>query len=222
MKRLALILVLLWSTIASAQHWNLTEDGDHLKCIVKIKCKNGMGTGFVVGKNKIITARHVSECELESVVFQGGITVPAKLIRNAAGGSDVSLVEAETPESVVIAKIATQAPRRGDYLEFAGLGGNASLKNIRHFWGTAGAPSCDHSVYAGEALIPGDSGGPVFNGKHEVVGVISGGWFWWGMTQGKSPGSKLPMTYPARAMGLKGIESALAKPEVIKIELKGM
>ena len=59
------------------------------------------------------------------------------------------------------------------------------------------------------ALLPGDSGGPVFNERQEVVGVISGGWFWWDGGVTNSGGSIIQATWPARACNVSVIQKLL-------------
>lgn len=112
---------------------------------------------------------------------------------------DVALLRVAIPKSTKPARIATESIKHGELLEFTGFGGGSSIKAPRHFNSQASAPTTPDLIYADTTLLPGDSGGAVFNEKREVVGVISGGWIWWqGGVQGPV-GQTVPTTWPARA-----------------------
>jgi len=101
----------------------------------------------------------------------------------------------------------------GDKLEFAGLGGGSKLDCcIRHFSAVASSPSSLEKIFADVPLLPGDSGGPVFNEKHEVVGIISGGWFWWNSgLMDKDGNASIRTTWPARASNVGPLKTLMAK-----------
>ena len=75
----------------------------------------------------------------------------------------------------------------------------------------ADPPSSFEKIFADVPLLPGDSGGPVFNADHEVVGIISGGWFWWDSGLKTSNGSYIRTTWPARASNVGPIQSMMEK-----------
>ena len=91
-------------------------------------------------------------------------------------------------------------------LEFCGYGGNASLDQLRHFKAMSESPTNNKQIFASVPLLSGDSGGPVFNAKYQVVGVISGGWFWFDGETSKN-GARQILTWPARSSNLKPIVS---------------
>ena len=68
-------------------------------------------------------------------------------------------------------------------------------------------------IFADVPLLPGDSGGPVFNSNREVVGVISGGWFWYDAGVKLPNGSKIRPTWPARASNIDPIRVLMANIE---------
>jgi hypothetical protein len=75
----------------------------------------------------------------------------------------------------------------------------------------ASPPSTIEKIFADVPLLPGDSGGPVFNSNQEVVGIISGGWFWWNSGVKSDNGSYVRTTWPARASNIGPIQNMVAK-----------
>ena len=108
--------------------------------------------------------------------------------------------------------------KSGDKLEFAGLGGGSKLNCCsRHFSAKASSPSSLEKIFADAPLLPGDSGGPVFNSDHEVVGIISGGWFWWKSGLMANDGiASIRTTWPARASNVGPIRTLIANQEISK------
>ena len=100
--------------------------------------------------------------------------------------------------------------KRGDRLELVGLGGGTNLTNcVRAFKSSASPPSSGDKIFADVPLLPGDSGGPIFNSRQEVVGVISGGWFWWDSGVTSPDGAMMRTTWPARASNVAPIRRML-------------
>lgn len=115
---------------------------------------------------------------------------------------DVALLRVALPEGHKPVRLASTEIKPGDKLEFAGLGGGSDVTKPRHFNALASAPTTDNQIFADATLLPGDSGGAVFNGNNEVVGIISGGWIWWEGGIKNSGGHRVPATWPARACNL--------------------
>ena len=118
---------------------------------------------------------------------------------------DVALLRVALPKGKKPARVAANPIKPGDSLEFAGLGGGSSVKKPRHFNAQASAPTTSQLIFADAPLLPGDSGGAVFNKKREVVGIISGGWIWWEGGVRSTNGQNIPATWPARACNLTPI-----------------
>ena len=131
---------------------------------------------------------------------------------------DIAIIEGWVPENAISAKLSQTAAKSGDYLEFVGLGGKCSVDNPRRFFGHASITTDEEELYSHDTLfVPGDSGGPVFNKNGELIGVISGGWFWWDGVESKSYGD-IKTTWPAKSCGLKPIEQLFDK---LMKEIKG-
>lgn len=118
---------------------------------------------------------------------------------------DLAMLLVALPSDIKPARLARRAVKRGDRLEFAGLGGGTDVRRPRHFRADASNPTNETLIFADATLLPGDSGGPVFNSDHEVVGIISGGWIWWDGGVKNKTGQKVIATWPARACNYKPI-----------------
>ena len=206
--------------------WDWTKGSPHHQSIVQIDAGDGAGTGIVISIDKTkkikdgfegycLTASHVVQ-----EVFDNSIKIHFRNGRRSKGcrvverddERDIALVWAWIPGDIEPAVLATDPIKSGDKLEFAGLGGGSDLRTcLRHFSGTASPPSGMEKIFADVPLLPGDSGGPVFNSNKEVVGIISGGWFWWDGGVKLPNGSEIKATWPARASNIDPIRILMAK-----------
>jgi len=203
--------------------WNWTPQADHHKAVVEVSTPHGSGTGVLisVNKNKLVkdgfegyclTAWHV----VQDDAIDGKIKVEYHNKRRAKGckvvqhdeAKDVALLWVWAPKDIEPAKLAKQTIKHGDKLEICGLGGGSDI--IRSFQAVASPPSSIEKIFADTPLIPGDSGGPVFNDKNEVVGIISGGWFWWDSGLKTASGTYIRTTWPARASNVGPLQLMMA------------
>ena len=207
--------------------WKWTPVADYHQSVVEVSTSGGAGTGVLISVNKdkpikdghegyVVTAWHV----IQDDIVDGQIKVTYKNGKRARGcqvvdhdeDKDVALLWVWVPEGIKPAKLAKEPVERGDKLELAGLGGGTKLKDcIRAFEAHASPPSSIEKIFADVPLLPGDSGGPVFNENHEVVGIISGGWFWWDSGLRTANGSYIRTTWPARASNVGPIQMMMAK-----------
>jgi hypothetical protein len=228
-----LFFVLLSHSEASAQSgkdtmlWEWTPRGDHHNAIVSVHSGNGSGTGVVIKVDKekpirngfegwCLTASHVVSDDDDKreikVEYQNGKRAKrCKVIRYDAQ-HDLALLWVWVPAGTEAVDVAETPVELGHTIEFAGLGGNSDLKCcIRHFVAKASVSTNPNQLFADAPLLPGDSGGPVFNDQQELTGIISGGWFW--LTAKKSRDSdsddRIRVTWPARAGNLGAIVELL-------------
>lgn len=207
--------------------WKWTPVASYHESIVEVSTSGGSGTGVLISVNKdkpvkdgfeglVLTAWHV----VQDDIVDGKIKVTYRNKRRAKScrvvehdeAKDVAILWVWVPGDITPAKLATQRVKRGDRLELVGLGGGTDLAScVRAFEATASPPSSIEKIFADVPLLPGDSGGPVFNENHEVVGIISGGWFWWDSGLKTASGSYMRTTWPARASNVGPIRSMMAK-----------
>lgn len=206
--------------------WKWTPIADHHHSIVEINSAGGVGTGVVVEidsekplkgghEGYVLTAFHVvqddkGEGEIK-VKYRNGKRAKKCRIVHADEQKDVALLWVWVPDGIPSSPVATDPIESGDELEFAGLGGGSQLNFIRHFAAEASSPSSLEKIFADVPLLPGDSGGPVFNQQNEVVGIISGGWFWFNSGIKTPSGSSIRTTWPARASNVGPLRTLIAK-----------
>ena len=194
--------------------WKWTKHANHLDSIVKLRVDDGQATGVVVQPSDrselqkqeclVLTAYHVVQTaktkDSIQVEFPSGEKTRKCKVVAFDLEHDIALLKSWAPKKVVAVKPAVEVPKYKTFLEFAGLGGDRSLKEIRHFSSRATQPTNGKFIYADETLLPGDSGGPVFNRRHQLVGIISGGWFWWDAGIKTGDGIPLLSTWPALSL----------------------
>ena len=207
--------------------WEWTPIAQHHHSIVEISSAGGTGTGVVVEiddskplkggfEGYVLTAYHVVQDDNGEhkikIKYRNGKKARKCRIVHSDEQKDVALLWVWVPDGIPASPVATDPIESGDKLEFAGLGGGSKLKCcIRHFAAIASSPSSLEKIFADVPLLPGDSGGPVFNEKREVVGIISGGWFWFNSGITTPSGSLVRTTWPARASNVGPLQTLIAK-----------
>jgi S1-C subfamily serine protease len=199
--------------------WEWTQTGSHHNAVVKVETESGSGTGVLVHvfedrpaangfEGICLTAEHVvSDTNDKSikVLYHNGKRAKNCKVLSTNEAFDLALLWVWVPSDISPAALANSAMMIGHPLEFCGLGGGSSLNQMRHFSSVAESPTNLNQIFASTPLLPGDSGGPVFNVNGEVVGVISGGWFWFDGGVKTQSGKQISVTWPARACHLDPI-----------------
>lgn len=204
--------------------WNWTQSSDHHSAVVKVKTDAGAGSGVLVHvfrsrpvgngyEGLVLTANHVvSDAKTIKVAYQNGKNAKDCTVVSVNEEVDVAFLRVWVPSSAKEVPLAKTGSRPGDTLEYCGYGGGVYLNQLRHFEATSDKPTNSNQIFSPVALMSGDSGGPVFNADHEVVGIISGGWFWFDGVSSKD-GIRHNLTWPARASNLKPILKLVAELE---------
>jgi hypothetical protein len=210
--------------------WTFTSRTDHHKAVVRVSVGNASGTGTIVRVNQdkpkgngfegyCLTAYHVvrdrppGDSQIKVHYRDGRISKGCQVVAFDAE-YDAALLWVWVPANLNAATVAKQPVAGRDTIEICGLGGNSKLKCcLRSFKAIAALPTTEHQLYADVSLLPGDSGGPVFNTKGQVVGVISGGWFWWDARVRDKSGGHVMATWPARAANGTVLGKLIARVE---------
>lgn len=196
------------------EHWNWTPSAKHHEAVVKVKTESGSGTGVIVHVFKsrpisngfeglCLTANHVvadndGEQNIK-VAYQNGKRAKRCKVISVNEANDIALLWVWVPEDLTAATIATEEVVVGESLEFCGLGGGSTLDMMRHFDSRSESPTDSKMIFASVPLLSGDSGGPIFNSDSQLVGIISGGWFWFDGGVKTQTGRSISVTWPARA-----------------------
>ena len=208
--------------------WQWSSAAPHHQSIVQVELDGGTGTGVVVWIDKTranagghegwcLTAWHVvagdKDRRLIKIHYRNGQSAKHCKVLASNEKNDVALVWVWVPDSIRPAPVAANAVQPGDSIEICGLGGGSALECcLRHFDTMAAVTTNQQKIFADVTLLPGDSGGPVFNEQNQVVGVVSGGWFWWdgGVTNNGSP---VRATWPARTSNLQSLLDVMQQAE---------
>ena len=145
--------------------------------------EEGLGSGVVVSEEGLVlTAAHVIQtAEKVKVKFTSGKEVPAKIIR-LAKEADVALLElAWVPDNLTIAPLAdSDKVKIGERICIIGAPyGLAHSLSVGHISGRHEEINTTSGFIRAEffqtdaSINHGNSGGPMFNSKGEVVGIVS-------------------------------------------------
>ncbi|MDE2403765.1 MAG: Do family serine endopeptidase [Sphingomonadales bacterium] len=132
--------------------------------------------GYVVTNNHVITAEGKGEVESISVTLPNGDDYPAKLVgRDAA--SDLAVLKITTPKPLPFVKFGdSRNARVGDWVIAIGnpfgLGGTVTAGIISAVYRNTGTGSAyDRYLQTDAAINRGNSGGPMFDMKGQVIGI---------------------------------------------------
>lgn len=134
------------------------------------------GSGFFVsGDGYVVTNNHVVDHGKSiEVTTNGGKTYQAKVI-GADPLTDVALIKVEVPGDFSYVRFASTEPEIGDWVLAVGnpfgLGGTVTAGIISGRGRDIGAGPYDDYLQIDAAVNKGNSGGPSFNVKGEVIGV---------------------------------------------------
>jgi serine protease Do len=138
-----------------------------------------LGSGFVIDpKGYVVTNYHVvAQAETVSVVFSDDTTLKARVV-GADPKTDLALLKVEPKTPLAYVSFGdSDALRVGDWVVAVGnpfgLGGSVSAGIVSARGRNINAGPFDDFIQTDAAINRGNSGGPLFNRKGEVVGINS-------------------------------------------------
>ena len=143
---------------------------------VKVLPAEGHGSGVHVGNRYIITAAHVvgAAATVKVKAKHGGESEADVLWINKA--HDIALLRARELQGVAVSQIDCSVPAIGQHIQ--GVGAPGPLEFI-HAFGQVSSGVQSNRLWASYfiaamAIGPGMSGGPVFDARGKVVGIMVG------------------------------------------------
>jgi S1-C subfamily serine protease len=136
------------------------------------------GTGFVVGPDRILTAKHVVEkAEKVTIKFSNTVEIDAKVLWKGEGANDVALLEADTRGRPAL-PLTCAKPKRGEPV--MAFGHPKFMTDIATYGRVSGFVTEPEllkeeadAVILDVTLAPGNSGGPVLDMQGRVVGMAN-------------------------------------------------
>ena len=135
-----------------------------------------LGSGFLISEDGyVVTNNHVVDSEESvTVITDDGTEYNARVI-GSDDRTDLALLKIDADETFTYVKFAAVEPRVGDWVVAVGnpfgLGGTVTAGIISARGRQIGAGPYDDFLQIDAAVNRGNSGGPAFNFKGEVVGV---------------------------------------------------
>ena len=135
-----------------------------------------LGSGFIISSDGyVVTNNHVvSDATNVKITLEGGKVVPAKII-GVDKKTDLALLKITEPGSYPYVEFSNVMPRVGDWVIAVGnpfgLGGTVTAGIVSARGRDIGSGPYDDYLQIDAPVNRGNSGGPTFNTKGEVVGI---------------------------------------------------
>ena len=160
------------------EHFFRNQPGQNGGVMPRPNRRNGtsQGSGFIISEDGfLVTNNHVIKDASEvSVKFSDGREFDAKVI-GTDPKTDLALLKIDSNDKFIPIKFAADTPRVGDWVVAVGnpfgLGGTVTTGIISASGRDIGAGPYDDFLQIDAPINRGNSGGPAFNLKGEVVGV---------------------------------------------------
>jgi S1-C subfamily serine protease len=157
----------------------VSKTGKIEKASVTIRTASGHGSGFVISSpGYVLTNQHVVGQNREVIVIMGGREQRAVVVRSHPG-RDVALLRLEQPFEAEPMQIDANGVALGEEIYVVGTPLDERLDfSISRGIISARRVLDQRNYYQTDAAVnPGNSGGPVFNGSGNVIGITVAGLF---------------------------------------------
>lgn len=171
---LALAAMVICAVVAAKM-----PNGSHIEkgtAVVKVLVGSGHGSGVHLGGGYILSAAHVvgkeSTVKLKSSL--GDVQSAEVLWVNTV--YDVALLKASRPERFASSRLSCKEPKPGTYIRAEG--NPANMEFVTVFGQVSGigrtVAHWRHVIVTNITVVPGQSGGPVYDDSGEVVAITVG------------------------------------------------
>jgi len=215
----ALLLLFLIPSTLLAQDWNMmdvvpvvkgkyepwlgneTKRQDYHNAICKVELSDLTGaTGYVVNNTYVITCSHVvAKHRTAKCRFLTKQVISAVVVHNDAT-ADLAVLRLRNVAPASL-KVAKRMPRIGTPLEVCGYPYFDPMRLMHWKSPVIGVTLYRKTdpLYLRGAVVSGQSGGPILNENHEVVGMVLGGHLQKWVPMPKTRDGKVLLNYPIRA-----------------------
>lgn len=152
-----------------------TPPKPHPSSVVKVILTNGHGSGVSIGGGYVITAGHVAVDGVVSLRNSLGEEQPAEVLWYNKD-YDVSILMASKPEILGNSHLSCRTPNIGEEVIATG---SPLETEFTSYWGHVNSglihtPVWKEAVTLDMTIVPGISGGPLFDKNGNVVGIAVG------------------------------------------------
>jgi len=175
--------------------------------VVEVNVIGGMGTGVAIAPNTILTAQHVTQGQKNPTLkFYGSTIEVTGTLKQEWKDLDLALITVPFPKNGHISVVKCDLPLLGD--EISTIGFPLGLDWIRTK-GNVASDVEDNAMVTDMATNHGNSGGPVFNDKGQVIGIVLA-MYSQPSSRGEGSGSPLGVFIPAanfcKQLGINGVK----------------
>lgn len=171
---------------------------------VKITLEKGYGSGIHVGGGFILSSAHVVDDNATVTVVTDTKEIQKADVLWATKTYDVALLRVAKYDRIEVSPLACDVePKRGDTIR---ADGNPLRMDTVSTWGRVGGNAREHGpwksvIVTDMTLLPGMSGGGVFDAKNRLIGITVG-LALWGPNPMNSAASGLSFVVPASVLCL--------------------
>lgn len=199
------------STAATPMGWQTVLER-HKSSVLRVYTSScdagpGVGTGFVVGDDLVMTAAHVvDEASMATIQLSDGTSLATQLVA-VDEGTDSALLRTSGPLDATALDLAPGYPTHGAELVLLGYPFNEpsivmsdGLVSALHHDVDYGDRLVRDTFITNAATNPGNSGGPALDASGNVIGLVSGGRAWSDATAGRQPVQGINYVVPSNLL----------------------
>jgi serine protease Do len=176
------VLALLLALAVSADLETISQEQEKLfekmaSGVVYISCNKGFGSGFFVSESGLIltNAHVVTGSDTVTVVLHDGRRFQGAVVERGTDDIDVALVKIPLTGAPTL-QTDKGNPRVGQWVAAIGHGAGAVWTFSSGMVSNVYSEGSERPVFQTQIpLNPGNSGGPIFNSKGEVLGLVTSG-----------------------------------------------
>lgn len=140
------------------------------RAVVTVLGEDGVGTGFFISDNQLITASHVVGALERPEILGAGDSTRGRVMKSSKG-ADLALIEIPSSSPSVL-PLVSAAPHLGDTVYAIRADVESDIEVSRGIVSAVRNDDGNEYVQTDAAINPGNSGGPLLSEDGSVVGVV--------------------------------------------------